>query len=403
MRRASECRSRRAIQIHRTSTTSVLMTACGIIGINRKGTMRLKLLAAVVAISLSASAQMTMSVDKLVEFIRSSIERKQPDKEVAGYLRTVKLNSRLDDWVIEDLQALGAGAKTLAALRDLRDASAKLPAAPLPPRVQAAVPPPDPPDSEKEKVLADATENVLNYEKSLPNFICGQVTRRYVAPAGTSDWSSTDTIFERLTYFEHHEDYKVVTVNNQIRDIPHDRLGGAVSSGEFGSVMAEIFSAKTETEFAWKRWATLRDKRMHVYSFRVRSSRSNYHIQVPEQSLNIIAGYQGEIFIGNEDHFVHRIALQAEDIPPTYPVQDVKLTLDYKYSAIGAQDYLLPYKFELESRMDRVRSRNDVAYRSYQKFGADATITFDTPEPIPPDQTKEQPVKQETPPVKKKK
>ena len=56
-----------------------------------------------------------MTVAQLVMFIRSSVELKQPDRQVAEYLRHVKLTDKLDDRTIEDLQSLGAGPKTVAA------------------------------------------------------------------------------------------------------------------------------------------------------------------------------------------------------------------------------------------------------------------------------------------------
>lgn len=369
--------------------------------------MGLKFAAALLAISLAGWAQMTMTVDQLVDFIRSAVKLKQDDRQVANYLRKVRLTNKLDDPTIEDLQSLGAGPKTVIALRDLRDATAGLKPAP-PPKPEPVYTPPPPPDSITQKeVLHDATENVLNYEKGLPDFMCTQVTRRYLDPSGTGDWRRTDIITERLSYFEHREDYKVILVNSQMVDIPHDRLGGAVSSGEWASIMKEIFAPETETTFEWERWTTLRGDRMHVYTYKVRSSKSTYHIIVHDQGLNIITAYHGLIYVDNKDHFVHRITLQAEGIPAGFPIQDVNLQIDYDYAKIADREFLLPLKFQLHSREGRLQVRNDVEYTLYRKFGAETTITFDTPDPIPDEKTKETPVTQSPkpdpakPPVKK--
>ena len=48
---------------------------------------------------------------------------------------------------------------------------------------------------------------------------------------------------------------------------------------------------------------------------------------------------------------------------------------------------------EVRSREGRTLDRNVMQFSLYRKFGADATITFDTPDPIPEDQLKEQPAK----------
>ncbi len=170
------------------------------------------LLLLVTALALTAAAEMSLTVEKLTEFIRSAVQMKSPDKQVAETLRHFKMAEKLDDRTIEELQSLGAGPKTVAALKDLGDASASLPeAAPPPPK--PVVVPLDPPDSiEQARIIDEAREYVMNYTKSLPNFICVQVTRRDVDRGGTgSSWYRLDTITARLSYNGQHEDYEVIT------------------------------------------------------------------------------------------------------------------------------------------------------------------------------------------------
>src|ERR1700682_2778584 len=87
--------------------------------------MLYRLLSVLFAISLTASAQ-GLSVKQLMSFLQSSIQIKQTDKEVAGFLAKARMTERLDDRTIEELQGLGVGPRTLAALRLLRDQSAGL-------------------------------------------------------------------------------------------------------------------------------------------------------------------------------------------------------------------------------------------------------------------------------------
>ncbi len=236
---------------------------------------------------------------------------------------------------------------------------------------------PEPPDtSEQKRVLAEATEHALDHEKDLPNFICTQTTRRFEDFNGKSGWRPIDIIVERLTYFEHLENYKVIELNGVPASIPHEQLTGASSSGEFGSVLKSIFSADTQTEFAWQNWFTLRGRKMHVYSYRVPVSKSNYHIKVPERKLDLVTGYHGLIFIDAQRRLVHRITLHPDSVPPSFPIQDVSLALDYEYSRIGDVDYLLPLQFELRSREGALLVKNDVDYDNYRKFTADSNITF---------------------------
>ncbi len=183
-----------------------------------------------------------------------------------------------------------------------------------------------------------------------------------------------DMIVERLTYFEHQEDYKVLEVNGLPSNLGHDQLGGASSSGEFGSVMKGVFTPTTE--FHWQAWFTLRGQKMHVYNYQVAKANSDYHIVVAGRPGSLVTAYHGLVFIDDRQHFIHRITLHADGIPPAFPVQDVSLMLDYEYTQIGDATYLLPLNFELRSRDGRALIKNDVDYDNYRKFTADSTLHF---------------------------
>src|SRR5665213_120209 len=103
--------------------------------------------------ALASIAQQQLSISKLVEFITSSISQKMPDKEVAGFLATVKLTEKLAPRTIENLQGQGAGPKTVEALSRLAEASANL--TPPPPKIAVVKPKPIPPPSyeDQHKIL----------------------------------------------------------------------------------------------------------------------------------------------------------------------------------------------------------------------------------------------------------
>src|SRR5215210_3675894 len=113
----------------------------------------MRVLLGLVFIALSAGAEVRMSVAQLKSFIESSGKLGHTDRQVAAYLKNVKLTQRLSPGVIEDIQAAGAGAKTLEALRSLGEQTQNLPAPP-PPAPKPVVQPIPPPDSlEQGRVL----------------------------------------------------------------------------------------------------------------------------------------------------------------------------------------------------------------------------------------------------------
>ncbi len=354
--------------------------------------MRSRFVIFVLALALAASAQMKMTVAQLVSFVKSSIQLQHPDKQVADYLRKVQLAYRLDDRTIEELQGMGAGARTLEALRELRDASRGLPEPPPP--VKKTPPPaiPGPSPAEEQRIIREVRDYALNYTKRLPDFICTQVTRRYVDPTGLEFWQRDDVITARLSYFEQKEDYKVILVNSRPTETSYEKLGGATSTGEFGSMLREVFEPETRASFHWERWATLRGRRTHVFSYRVLQSRSKWSVRY-ERTMEIVPGYRGLIYVDRDTHQVMRVTLEAEDIPPTFPIQQAATTLDYDFTDISGHQYMLPLKAVVRMRSGKYLSKNEVEFRLYRKFSAEAVITFETPEPLPEDKTKEQPAK----------
>jgi hypothetical protein len=347
------------------------------------------LLVLVTAAILSAAGEQNMTVAQLVMFIRSSVQLKQPDRQVAEYLRKIKLTDKLDDRTIEDLQSLGAGAKTVAALRELGEASASLTVAPPPPPPPVYVPPPPPDSEEQAKIIDQTREYALNYTKQLPNFICVQVTRRDIDPTGSgNNWYHSDTITARLSY-NGTENYEVILHNNQpVTNANMRQFGGTSSEGEFASMLAEIFEPQTHAEFSWDHWGKLRGRKTYVFAYDVQQEFSHYRVEA-DGAQTIVPAYRGLVYIDEDTKMVVKILMKPYDMPSTFPIHDITTSLDYDFETIGDQQYMLPLKSVLTSKRDRQMSKNDIEFRLYRKFGTESTIKFETPDPLPEDQTKE--------------
>ncbi len=356
--------------------------------------MRFRALSTALVLTASAFSQ-TVSVQMVQQFIRSAVERKQPDRQVAAMLQHMKLSQKLDDQAIEDLQSAGAGPKTVAALKELGTVTASLPPPPPPEAAKVYVPPPPPPYEDQQNILNKVREYVLSFSKNLPDYICTQMTRRFYDPTGKENWRRADEIATKLSYFDQKEKYQVILWNGAPTQKSMEQLGGTTSQGEFGSLMRGIFEPRTDAEFHWKRWATLRGHRCHVFSYAVDQAHSDWSIFDGEAKQTVVPAYRGEIFVSYDTDEVLRVALESVDIPADFRVRVATDILDYDYQTISGQKFLLPMK--AETRLDDSRhyqSKNDVEFRNYRKFSADTVLTFDTDTPAPLDdsKTKEQPV-----------
>ena len=334
-------------------------------------------------LSLGARSQTGRTVDEVVNFIRSAIQSKYDDKKIAEELSHIRLANKLDATTIDMVQQMGAGQRTMAAVRKLAESSASLPAA-APKKAPAAAEIPPPAPADVESILAEIRENALNYTNSLPDYICTQVTKRHVDPNGSGSWRVADTIMEQLTYVDGKENYKVKVINDRLitDNIQHDQLGGANSSGEFGSILHTIFDPKMQTDFGWERWATLGGKRTYVFHYRV--GQQAYQIHHDGSKRTIYTRYHGLIFANQDTKMVMRVTVECDEIPADFPIQSVSLELNYDTVEISGKQFVLPALSEVRSREGRNLSWNEVSYLSYHKYSADASISFDTGDTPPP-------------------
>jgi hypothetical protein len=330
--------------------------------------------------TLAALCQQMLTVDKLVQFVTSSLSQKLPDKDVAGYLTSVKMSERLNPRTIEELQGKGAGPKTVAALNHLAELSASL----NPPPVAKVEPPKPtlapPAYEDQQKILAEVRDYALSYSKTLPNFIALQVTHRYIDrnyKTGTEgSWSTADRLSAKLSYFDQQEKYDLLSENdNSLFGKPYESVGGAISTGEFGTVMREIFEPQSQTEFHWQRWATLRGNLCHVYTYAIDQPHARRTVDYNHQEQTT-PGYHGSVFVQKGSNVILRVTVEP-DMPPGFPIQEVRETIDYKFADISGQQYLLPMAADVLMRHDRMANKNEIEFRSYRRYSADTSITFD--------------------------
>jgi hypothetical protein len=166
-------------------------------------------------------------------------------------------------------------------------------------------------------------------------------------------------------------------VNNSMvtNNLQHDQLGGATSSGEFGSILRAIFAPESGTDFEWERWTGLRGRWQHVFSFR--TSQPIYTIRHGDSKRTIVTRARGQVFVDRETHMVTRLHFECEGIPSDFPIRSVTLDQDYDFADVGGQQFLLPLHSNVRSREAGYESWNEVSFSGYRKFAADATITFD--------------------------
>jgi hypothetical protein len=375
------------------------------------------------AFAVCLQAQMEMNADQLSQFIRSELALKQhTDKQLAAYLKKIHLTEKLTEKTVQDLEAQGAGPKTVEALEQLQTQTADL----KPPSHDSTYSPATSPDNSiaaspsvslgakqsipppnsvrQQEILDEIRQYALNYTANLPNFVCLQVTRRYVDPKSGGNFHLIDTINTQLSYNQGQEHYQVVSVNGKLLNIGMQdvsaKVGGSISTGEFGSLMKSIFEARSSAEFNWDHWGTLRGKRMAVFNYTIDSAHSDYRITY-ENEQQIITAYRGLIYADEYTGVVSRITFEAINIPRSFPVNAATERLDYEEVTINGNPYICPLTARVKLTAGIQQTQNDIEFRLYRKFGTESNIVYggisDAPAPLPENQTQEQPANASAP------
>jgi hypothetical protein len=341
----------------------------------------------------------SLSSSQLVDFVRSSLALKYDDGKIAKYIKSVTLTDKLDRKTLESLEAQGAGPKTIKALEELCDKTASMKSNTPEKAAGSSTPgsnaisssmatykqPPPPSSVDQQRILDEMRAYANTYTENLPNYLCVQSIERYVSFDGGENYRFEDKIFSKLSYNNGQEHYKVYLVNNKMVDTDLDKLGGARSSGEFGSLMKSLFDKKSQAEFGWDHWARLYGNVVAVFNYFIDSGHSDYYLDYENGAQRIVTAYRGLIYAEPNTGVIRRITFEAVDIPPGFPIRKADTILDYGDQNIGGNTYILPLRaFVTMAGPNNVHTKNDEQFTLYKKFGADSTITF-SPTDLPPD------------------
>jgi hypothetical protein len=241
-------------------------------------------------------------------------------------------------------------------------------AASAPPRTPAAAPPNADPTIEKARAAA------VSFSQKLPNYICREFMTRYVSQSQPASWKAQDVVSTDVVYEDGAEKYGNVQIDGKPVHKQLDQLNGSWSTGEFGTVLRDLFA--TGAEFHFSRYSNAGGFDARVYDFDV--ARANSHWQISVASQSILPAYHGSVWIDPQTGHVLRIEMQAKALPGEFPLDTVESAIDYAYVRIGEGEFLLPSHAESLAcrRGTSDCSRNTIDFRNYRKYEAKSQITF---------------------------
>lgn len=234
------------------------------------------------------------------------------------------------------------------------------------------------PERTDDAAITNAREAAANFVETLPKFAAKQNTTRYVQESARAQWRALDVVTADLVYKNGAEDYSNIKVNNKATNKPFEEIDGLHSTGEFGSILANLFDPDSGTDFARPSQVDLRGRKAWKYRFEAPRERSDFRITTPSQLY--YAGYGGAVWVDFDTSRVLRLEMQARALPKAFPFDTVEMTIDYEFIRLdGAKQFLLPTESEALNciRGTSVCMRNTTSFRNYVKFEAESSIIFD--------------------------
>ncbi len=237
--------------------------------------------------------------------------------------------------------------------------------------------------------LLERTRNVtLAAANAMPDFLVKQIIKRSVAYGTTTNWIPQDNLTIAVGYRANQgEEYKILTVNGMpagedvkaSSDYSKYAPKGASSSGvEYISALADIFKPESKTEFRMVDTDIVQTRRTVVYEYTIKREFSQLTLTLADTGARAVVGSRGRLWIDRELDRVLRFEQIASEIPPDFPITAASSLIDYDWvidqrTEVSAPD---PLRNPLDDDQSEVcvQSRNDVRFRSYQKFGAELKV-----------------------------
>jgi hypothetical protein len=231
----------------------------------------------------------------------------------------------------------------------------------------------------EDPLIRKASDAALDFTETLPSYVCQEMMARFQSESHPASWQALDVVTANLVYENGIEEYKNIAVNGKPKKSMED-TGGAWSTGEFGTVMINLFSPATNTQFHYRKDARTGGVNARMYEFEV--ARENSHWSIKMESQTYMPAYKGAVWIDPSTSRVLRIEMEAFGFPESFPTDHVESSTDYQYIRLGdAKQYLLPVHAETLScqRGSNYCTRNTIDFRNYHKYTGESNITFGSP------------------------
>ncbi len=242
--------------------------------------------------------------------------------------------------------------------------------APSGPSFEETAPPVD-------KRIEKAREVAGAFTETLPDYLCQEQMARFQSDTPKVSFVPLDVVSMEVVYEKGRERYRNLAINGKpVKAQRMEELAGSWSTGEFASVLLDIFSPATAADFRYRHTSRSGGRDAYLYDFQVDHEHSHWQIHMASQS--VLPAYKGSLWIDKETARVLRIEMQAVHLPAEFPLDKIEMATEYEFTRIADHPFLLPVHSENLScqRGTSICGHNVIDFRNYHKYSGEATIEF---------------------------
>jgi hypothetical protein len=231
-----------------------------------------------------------------------------------------------------------------------------------------------------EPLIRRAADAAMEFTETLPSYVCIEQVARMQSDSTPANFQPVDLVTMDVLYINGVEDYRNIQINGKKTVKKIEDTGGAWSTGEFGTVLVNLFSPATGATFHFRRDSRAGGVMAKMYDFEVSQETSHWTIHTAAQKY--VPAYVGSVWVDPATARVLRIEMEAKGFPAEFPTDHVESAIDFQYIRLGdLKQYLLPVHAEtLSCTRGTVQcSRNVIDFKNYHKYTGESTITFGSP------------------------
>ncbi len=222
-------------------------------------------------------------------------------------------------------------------------------------------------------ILAKASEINSLVSKRQANFICRQTINRFESRNLGKKWNEADVIEAEVLLIGNEEHYQQIMKNGNLRGGKMEDQGGAWSTGEYGSMLYNLFVFGYAGQSDKSRGAP--DEFGVAYEYKVARRKSGWSIHVDGADAYTTA-YDGRFWIDPKSSRVTKIEMTASGLSNSFPLRAVVNSVSFAMAKVDGDDYWLPITAQAQScvRHTATCHRNDITFSDYRKFTAESSI-----------------------------